>query len=306
MLIDVIQELKTLREEVKDLKERSHPISSNQENPDVGLRTTYASVQPQSAEPLATTSSCSPSTNQLPTTNQLPIATAQVPSSSLPLVDIVPEHIRQDIIRGKDINLVQLLLPTRERGIFASSRAIKIGDETLHLKPLSDKRLVKQLTVQEFVKAFNIYKNVLCESFPNRREEMDSYMSSIIHIGTKYPGFAHYEYHLEFSARAAYYKEHHNTLIDWGIIDDRLLTQIVAGRRANTCALCGGYDHTTSLCELTEDGKKTKETPKLCSFYNSPRGCRNASCTYTHACSICKKSGHVRDKCGMKQKSASD
>ena len=155
MLIDVIQELKTLREEVKELKERGHPISSNQENPDVGLRTTYASVQPQSAEPLATTSSCSPSTNQLPTTNQLPIATAQVPSSSLPLVDIVPEHIRQDIIRGKDINLVQLLLPTRERGIVASSRAIKVGDETLHLKPLSDKRLVKQLTVQEFVKAFN-------------------------------------------------------------------------------------------------------------------------------------------------------
>ena len=218
----------------------------------------------------------------------------------------MPEPMRQDIIRGKDINLVQLLLPTRERGNFMSSQEIKIGDETLHLMPLADKRLARQLTVQEFVKAFNIYKNVLCKPFPSRREEMDRYMSSIIHIGTKYPGFAHYEYHLEFSARAAYFKEHHNTLVDWGIVDDRLLTQIVAGRRANTCALCGGYDHATSLCELTEEGKKSKEKTKLCSFYNSPRGCRNQSCAFTHACSLCERVGHAADKCITKQTRASD
>ena len=101
----------------------------------------------------------------------------------------MPEQMRQDIIRGKDINLVQLLMPTRERGNFGSERVIKIGDESLHLKSLSDKRLNKLLTVQEFVAVFNIYRNILCETFPGRREELDRYMSSIIHIGTKYPGF---------------------------------------------------------------------------------------------------------------------
>ena len=43
-------------------------------------------------------------------------------------------------------------------------------------------------------------------------------------IKTSYLILSYYEYHLEFSARAAYFKEHHNTLVDWGIVDDRLLT----------------------------------------------------------------------------------
>ena len=231
VLIDVLQELKTLREQVKELKERNNTVSVNQELHDIG--TASEPVQPQSTElrpavsfeseqPQSTEQRPASSTSWALSTSQLPAA--QVPSSSLPLVAIVPEPMRQDIIRGKDINLVQSLLPTRERRNFISSWEIKIGDETLHLKPLADKRLARQLTVQEFVKAFNIYKNVLCKSFPSRRGEMVRYMSSIIHIGTKYPGFAHYEYHLEFSTRAAYLKEHHNTLVDWGIVDDRLLT----------------------------------------------------------------------------------
>ena len=219
----------------------------------------------------------------------------------------MPEQMRQDIIRGKDINLVQLLMPTRERGTYVSERVIKIGEESLHLQALSDKRLTKLLTVQEFVTAFNIYKNILCDAFPGRRRELDRYMSSIIHIGSKYPGFAHYEYHLEFSARAAYFKEHRNILVDWGVVDDRLLTQIVAGRRANTCTLCGGFDHATSLCGLTNEGKKaqgTTNTPKACTFYNSPRGCKKEGwqCEYSHVCAFCRSATHTVEKCIKRNK----
>ena len=330
VLLDVLQELKTLKEEVKEIKERQGAIEGSQENQ--GTSSTSATLQPSNSEartPGGTNESGSGPTNLSPTvqgpssslawsshtapslpqvtqlSSSLPLV-AQVPSSSLPLVDIVPEQMRQDIIRGKDINLVQLLMPTRERGNFVSERVIKIGEESLHLKALSDKRLTKLLTVQEFVSAFNIYKNILCEAFPGRRGELDRYMSSIIHIGSKYPGFAHYEYHLEFSARAAYFKEHRNILVDWGVVDDRLLTQIVAGRRANTCTLCGGFDHATSLCGLAIEGRKAQSitnTRKPCDFYNSRRGCKKepGQCQYSHVCSFCRSATHVVENCIRKK-----
>ena len=182
VFLDVLQELKTLKEEVKEIKERQGAIEGSQENQ--GTSSTSATLQPSNSEartPGGTNESGSGPTNLSPTvqgpssslalmshtapslpqvtqltSSSLPLG-AQVPSSSLPLVDIVPEQMRQDIIRGKDINLVQLLMPTRERGNFVSERVIKIGEESLHLKALSDKRLTKLLTVQEFVSAFNIW-----------------------------------------------------------------------------------------------------------------------------------------------------
>ena len=89
---------------------------------------------------------------------------------------------------------------------------------------------------QEFVKAFKLYKNILGEAFPPPQSG-----TRPIHVpyqwhSAKYHGFAHYEYHLDFAARTAYDREHHNIMIDWGIIDDRLLTQIVAGRKKTFCA----------------------------------------------------------------------
>ena len=229
----------------------------------------------------------------------------RMPSSSLPLVDIVPENLRKDIIKGKDINLVQLLIPARERGSFTGHREITIGDQTLSLKPLGDKRLSKALTISEFVKAFNMFKNIMCEVFPSRREELDRYVSILIDISAKYQGFAHYEYHIEFSARAAYFKEHRNILVDWGVLDDRLLTQIVAGRKANTCTLCGGYDHVTTFCNFANEGEKKEkiwEKKSLpCAYYNTTTGCNRHPCFYVHQCSFCKTPGHPEYKCSIKK-----
>ena len=59
-------------------------------------------------------------------------AVSPVASSSLQLVDMVPEKTRKDIQTGKDINLATLLLPARERAShMAAPLEIKIGDETL-------------------------------------------------------------------------------------------------------------------------------------------------------------------------------
>ena len=38
-----------------------------------------------------------------------------VPLSTLPTATIVPDAIRKDILKGKDVNLAVLLLPLRER-----------------------------------------------------------------------------------------------------------------------------------------------------------------------------------------------
>lgn len=242
---------------------------------------------------------------QIPSTSgmsNVPAITMRVPSSSLPMMDIVPENVRKDILKGKNINLAQLLLPARERGIFTGSRDITIGDETLSLKPRTDDRLTKQLTIQEFIKAFNIYKNVICEVFPDRRLEMDKYTSNIIEISAKYPGFSFYEYHLEFAGRAAFFLEHHNIAVDWGCTDDRLLTQVVAGRKANTCALCNAFDHTSRFCPLNADkAVNNVGSNKTCMKFNSQAGCTFDPCRYAHKCALCN-GNHTSHKCHVKNK----
>jgi hypothetical protein len=314
VLSKVLEELRHLREEVKTLKEKQSATSqpaneseASRSTPQVAASTEQA--ENQRAQPAFTISSALAANPLLlqglgigshVATTSTP--SAPVPSSSLPITDIVPENVRKDILAGKDVNLCTLLIPVRERGNFMIGRDITIGEQTLALKPLSDKRLSKLLTIQEFVKAFNICKNVICEAFPNRRVELDRYLTSLIDISARYQGFAHYEYHLEFSARAAFYRQHHNIMIDWGSIDERLLTQIVAGRKANNCSLCGGYDHATTFCQLAADSNPEKPgegaRSRPCLFFNKAGGCRSAACSYPHKCSRCLSSNHTAMTCG--------
>ena len=301
VLGEVLDELKQLRAEVNSIRSKVEIMQDLETESAPTSNIAVASAQGGDTD-------TSLPVNQLPgiqaamSANNSVIHPSPIPSSSLPLTDIVPDNVRKDIVRGKDVNLCQLLIPARERGSFTMGREITIGEDTVNLKPLGDKRMSKMLTVQEFVKAFNIYKNILCEAFPHRRAELDRYMSHIIDISAKYQGFAHYEYHLEFSARAAYYKEHHNSMIDWGIIDDRLLTQIVAGRKAITCTLCGGYDHVSTFCHLAanEEGKQRDTSTIPCRFYNQKEGCGNRMCRYSHRCSSCSTLGHGATTCMKK------
>lgn len=315
LLAGVLDELKTLKEQVKAVSE-AQQVAVPAGGAPVNIAQVPGNNQQGGACVVAEPQELPPTPLQVPvivpstsyTYDQVSMATP-VPSSSLPIVDLVPENIRKDIIRGKDINLAQLLLPTRERGVFSGTRDIKIGDETLTLKPLKDKRLTRSLTIQEFVKAFNIFKNILCQAFPQRRVEMDRYMSHIIDMATKFPGLAFYEYHLEFSARAAYYREHHQCLIDWGSLDDRLLTQVVAGRKANTCSLCSAFDHEANFCHLAAESdaqpnassQSQPSTLKTCWHYNSERGCNKKNCLFRHACNVCQNTGHPEVKCLKKK-----
>ena len=106
-----------------------------------------------------------------------------IPLSSLPDVPIVPPAVRKDILAGKDINLAALLLPLKERKYFRSERQeIRVGDEMIPLIQQKDKRLAKNLAMDQFIQAFTTYKQVICESFPNRRDELDKYLSLMIEM----------------------------------------------------------------------------------------------------------------------------
>ena len=53
------------------------------------------------------------------------------------------------------------------------------------------------------MKAFGIYKSIMTEVYPQRQRELDAYERCITNMGIRYPGSGFYEYHRQFSAKAA-------------------------------------------------------------------------------------------------------
>ena len=220
-----------------------------------------------------------------------------VPASALPDVDIVPLNVKKDIWRGKDVNLAVLLLPLKDRKYAASDREFQIGGEVFSLKGKIDNRLTRDLTISEFITAFNIYKRVLCSRFPNRLNELDKYLSFIIDISAKFPGFCFYQYHVQFSAKAAEYLEQ-NIRVDWGSLDSVLLNTIVAGQKANACSLCQAIDHTAHFCGLNADRTPTPRTTQArygnkgpCRYFQKGT-CFKNPCPYDHVCADCRSKTH--------------
>ena len=67
------------------------------------------------------------------------------------------------------------------------------------------------------MQAFVIYKNVMCEAYPSRLKELDLYERDIVDMGTSYGGKGFYEYHKQFSSKAAAYLKYYNTKVDWSL-----------------------------------------------------------------------------------------
>ena len=98
-------------------------------------------------------------------------------------------RIKQDIIRGKDVNLA----------------ACK-----------------KKIKLDEFILAFPVYRSIICDTFPQRRSELDAYCNIIILMATKFRGTGFYDYHKAFSAKAAALPcllLNQNIKLDWSLRD---------------------------------------------------------------------------------------
>ena len=216
----------------------------------------------------------------------------------LPQMDLISPSIRKNIVEGKDINLATLLIPYYE--VHTSEKE----------KEKEDLRLKRNLTIAEFLTAFGKYKRVMCQAFPNRRDELDSYEANIIDIYNVY-GERFYEYHKLFSLRSANALTIHRIKVDWSA-KDRDLIQLISSR-ARSCAICSEVSHDTKFCPSYNktDIKSSNATDRhgrkrtsyngseICNNFNSSKSCNRNNCPYQHICVLCKSKDHSAITCSQ-------
>lgn len=193
---------------------------------------------------------------------------------------------------------------------------VECGDVTLFLKT-SDPRLPRNLSFSEFVIAFGIYRDILCQAFPDRREELDLYLAMLADFNQRYGGTLFYEYHKSLSAKSASFITLQNTLIDWTITDTDLLVRHFGGQKILACIVCSSHGHSASFCSKahTRDNadaghgiKGASHGPEksstqydvkgrpisdfngipLCNNFNESV-CYFSKCKFAHICSTCKE-----------------
>jgi len=224
--------------------------------------------------------------------------------------DITP-RLRSHILQGRNINLIRLILPSPECDVSVSN-----SDQYSTVLRSADPRLARDLSIGEFLVAFGIFRDVVCSVFPNRRQELDGYMALIGDLNLRYGRNLFYQYHKEFSSKAARYVSHSNVLLNWSVLDTKLLVMLVGGSQAVSCGTCGGLGHSAPLCPLVpflpEDpgaqprtrglgasigksnvdvrGRKVHVASRrvICNNFNESV-CSYGNCNFLHICSGCQE-----------------
>ena len=254
------------------------------------------------------------------------MTTKGVSPNSVQNVEVVSPQLKSEIWQGRNVNMASLLIPDFVSEHELSNREIFISDGVaVPFRPHKDARLLRSLTLPEFIKAFNIYRNVMCEKF-DRREELDSYLGHIVEMATDFGGTIFYEYHKLFSARAASLLLNDNIKLDWSIRDTNLYCRLTAGRRVNACNLCSSVTHSAGVCPLATSGAKRQPASmprrrdgndamgrprqfqgglEICNSFNAPNGCFRRFCKFAHVCSSCRSDQHSAAECIQKQRQTS-
>ena len=224
-------------------------------------------------------------------------------AESLPYIETISPNLRKAIVEGKDVNLAQLIIPSNN-AISHISPSEKEKDKE------KDPRLLKNLTLGEFITAFGIYKNIMCQTYPHRREELDLYERDIVDMATRYGGKGFYEYHKSFSATAAAHLRYNNVPVDWSVRNNKLFCNIFANLKPISCYSCGNLDHTAGFCPMSTANqiqrkrlqgttlyntekdthgrvRQTHMGREICNNFNN-RGCTSSRCGNSHICLICK------------------
>ena len=229
----------------------------------------------------------------------------------------IPDALRSQIIAGQDVNLVKILICASDS---SDRRLVDCGDFSVFLKD-NDPRLSKSLTLAEFNVAFGVFRDTICEAFPARRQELDTYLAIISDLALSYGGTMFYEYHKSFSSKSAMYIQKFNQRIDWSVVDLALISRHFTGRQAVSCAVCGSFSHNSTLCPKSAfqgntprfqasapAGRKSQvpyspgnNTP-ICINFNE-NVCTYRNCKYLHICSWCADS-HPRSVCPRRVRSA--
>ena len=245
--------------------------------------------------------------------------TTAVASESLPDIETVSPPLRAAILDGKDINLASLLIPHFDLGDYSRYAGVDGSHHLLRLLS-SDPCLNRNLTLAEFIAAFNKYRNIMCEVWDTRKE-LDAYEAIVVGIASRIEGTAFYEYHKAFSAWAAALTQQHNVKLDWGLWDNGLFCSLFVGQTANVCLLCGSAAHLSSFCPMIANAKAPAVSynfsrgplpgrlshahtttdvqgrpivsvgqREICNNLNSDRGSTRQNCKFLHSGIVCRAS----------------
>ena len=231
------------------------------------------------------------------------------------------------ITDGKYVNLASLLLPEFDTPYFTSN---DLSGLELLRQSRRDHRLDRPLSISQFLKAFGIYKRIMCEAFPQHRLELDLYEADIGNI-FQYYGDIFYQYHVQFSKKAAAYLEK-GIKVDWSKRNKDLFQFLVGGVKTKTCDHCSQSDHESPFCpsQINVSGvkvakksdslkgstkyhpnfdkhgrtKMTHQSKEICNNFNA-KVCAFKPCHFLHVCKKCKSPSHGENKCEMQKSAAS-
>ncbi|VDI28549.1 Hypothetical predicted protein [Mytilus galloprovincialis] len=198
--------------------------------------------------------------------------TTKVSSGMFPHVQAVAPNVRKQILEGKYINLATLL---NNQENVQDYKTVDESDGSVLLIKHRDPRLQRNLSIQEFLEAFNIYKNIICEK-QDRRIEFDMYIQDVIDISARYKGPVFYEYHKAFANKVAAIKLTHGKVVDWSIRDEKLYSSITSGQIIKECETCGSLGHLTAVCQTLpsfgQSNNRSKPTYNQTHFQKSQVG----------------------------------
>ena len=236
----------------------------------------------------------------------------------IPFAANISPRLRQKILQGKDVNLVSLILPSPE-----CDRKISSSDVGNSIIRSADPRLLRDLSIGEFLVAFGIFRDVVCSVLPDRRAELDAYLALIGDLNLRYGRNFFYQYHKAFVSKAALHIAQSNTCLNWSILDSEILLMIIGGSQAVTCHTCGNIGHYESLCPRLPflppatppatlglpsnppaTGTATDSRGRKVEIFNNKPICNNfnenictyPNCVFLHVCSACKDA-HPRSVC---------
>ena len=179
----------------------------------------------------------------------------------------------------------------------------------------------------QFIEAFATYKAVMCSAYPHRREELDLYEVAIVNMASRHRGSGFYDYHCQFSARAASLLRFNNICIDWSVRDEILYNNIFSGRPVNSCTVCNSTSHESVFCPLDPNPSRSEfsstradrnhrpadrnrttdlhgrprifhQGKEVCNNFNGDAGCRLNQCPRAHVCIACK-GDHSKPSCPL-------
>eukprot|EP00064_Thunnus_orientalis_P025696 superscaffoldBa00013715_g26105 len=119
----------------------------------------------------------------------------------------------------------------------------------------------KDLTVAEFAFAFSLYRDIICSAFPDRRSDLDDYLSLILDLALRFSGNG-YSYHILFASQAAGHFQQFNQGMHWETSDHKLYWRVFAARASLRCEMCGAPSHPAAACTLIAPLPRASVTDK--------------------------------------------